>query len=118
MPGSPPKSTVDPGDAPPPVGSLSGTVAAALVEDSSCEATFTPAVYVFEAGTAPSEAAEETVATGAVTQDSTTSVYGYSIADLVAGTYSAAFTCNGTAFVPDTGKEAVIKIGEDTSLDF
>ena len=58
------------------------------------------------------------VATGPVTLDSTTNVYGYLIEDLLAVTYSAAFTCTGTDFVPVDGKEAVITIGEDTSLDF
>jgi hypothetical protein len=37
---------------------------------------------------------------------------------LLAVTYSAAFTCTGTDFVPVEGKEAVISIGEDTPLDF
>jgi hypothetical protein len=36
----------------------------------------------------------------------------------LAVTYSAAFTCTGTDFVPVEGKEAVITIGEDTPLDF
>ena len=58
------------------------------------------------------------VATGLVTIDTTTSVYGYLIDDLLADTYSAAFTCTGTDFVAVDGKKAVITIGEDTPLDF
>ena len=47
-----------------------------------------------------------------------TEAYVYLIEDLIADTYTAAFTCTGTNFVPVDGKEAVITIGEDTSLEF
>jgi hypothetical protein len=104
-------------DAPPPVGSLSGEVATELAEAASCTVGFVPAVYVFEEGVTPNTT-DTPVATGPVTLDSTTNVYGYLIEDLVAVTYSAAFTCTGTDFVPIEGKEAVITIGEDTPLDF
>jgi hypothetical protein len=104
-------------DAPPPVGSLSGEVATELAEAASCTAGFVPAVYVFEEGVAPNTT-DTPVATGPVTFDMTTNVYGYLIEDLLAVTYSAAFTCTGTDFVPIAGKEAVIIIGEDTPLDF
>jgi hypothetical protein len=57
------------------------------------------------------------VAIGPVTLNSA-EVYEYLIEDLLAATYSAAFTCTGTDFVPVEGKEAVITIGEDTPLDF
>jgi hypothetical protein len=101
-------------DAPAPVGSLSGTVAAALVGAESCVADFAPAVYVFEEGVTPNTT-DEPVATGLVT---TTEPHEYMIEDLLAGTYTAAFTCTGTDFVPVEGKEAVIAIGEDTPLAF
>ena len=104
-------------DAPPPVGSLSGEVATELAEAASCAADFEPAVYVFEEGATPNSM-DSPIATGLVTLDTTSSVYGYLIEDLPAVTYSAAFTCTGTDFVPVDGKEAVIAIGEDTQLDF
>ena len=44
--------------------------------------------------------------------------YGYLIENLLAGTYTAAFTCTGADFVPVAGKEAVIAIGDDTPLNF
>ncbi len=100
-------------DAPPPVGSLSGEVATALAEATSCTAE----VYVFDEGVTPNTT-DTPVATGPVTLDTTTNVYGYLIEDLLAVTYSAAFTCTGADFVPVEGKEAVITIGEDTLLDF
>ena len=102
-------------DAPPPVGSLSGEVAAGLVESESCDAQFSPAVYVFKEGVTPN-ATDEPVATGPVTLDQ--EVYGYLIEDLLADTYTAAFTCTGTDFVPVDGLEAVITIGEVTPLSF
>ena len=102
-------------DAPAPVGSLSGEVAAVLVESESCKADFDPAVYVFEEGVTPN-GTDEPVATGPVTLAS--EVYGYLIEDLIADTYTAAFTCTGTDFVPVDGKAAVIAIGEVTPLNF
>ncbi len=105
------------GDAPPPVGSLSGDVATELVNAASCAAGFTPAVHVFEAGVTPNTT-DTPVATASVDLNSTTNIYEYLIEDLLAVTYSAAFTCTGTDYVPAAGKEAVITIGEDTTLDF
>jgi hypothetical protein len=104
-------------DAPPPVGSLSGEVATELAEAASCTAGFVPAVYVFEEGVTPN-ATDTPVATGSVTVDMTTNVYGYLIEDLLADTYTAAFTCTGTDFVPVEGKDAAIAIGEVTPLNF
>ena len=104
-------------DAPPPVGSLSGEVATELAEAESCTAGFDAAVYLFEGGVTPNTT-DTPVATGLVALDTTTNVYGYLIEDLLAVTYSAAFTCTGTDFVPVDGKEAVITIGADTPLDF
>ena len=104
-------------DAPPPVGSLSGEVAAELVGAESCNAEFNPAVYVFGASVTPN-ATDAPVATGLVAPDSTTETHRYLIEDLLADTYTAAFTCTGTDFVPVDGKEAVIAIGEITPLNF
>jgi hypothetical protein len=104
-------------DAPPPVGSLSGEVAAELAGAASCDAGFDSAVYVFPGGVVPNTT-DEPVATGIVAINMTTEVYEYLIEDLVADTYSAAFTCTGVDFVPVDGKEAVIAIGEETVLDF
>ena len=101
-------------DAPAPVGSLSGEVAVVLVDTEACSADFTPAVYVFEEGVTPNDT-DDPIATGAVTMNE---VYGYLIENLLADTYTAAFTCTGTDFVPVDGKEAVIEIGETTSLNF
>jgi hypothetical protein len=104
-------------DAPPQVGSLSGEVAVALVEAESCNAEFDPAVYVFEGSVTPSTT-DEPFATGTVTRDTTTEPYGYLIENLMAGTYTAAFTCTGTDFVPVEGKEAEITIGGMKMIDF
>ena len=104
-------------DAPPPVGSLSGEVAAELVGAESCTDGFSQAVYVFEADATPN-ADDEPIATGLVSPDSATETNRYLIEDLLAGTYTAAFTCTGTDFVPVDGKEAVIVIGEITPLNF
>ena len=101
-------------DAPAPVGSLSGEVATVLIEAESCSESFAPAVYVFEEGVTPNTT-DGLVVTGPVTLDGT---YGYLIDDLLAVTYTAAFTCTGTTFVPVDGKEAVIVIGEVTPLNF
>ena len=103
-------------DAPPPVGSLTGTVAVELVEAETCDAEFADAVYVFEEGLTPN-GDDAPVATGLVAMDST-ELYRYLIEDLVADTYTAAFTCTGVDFVPVDGKPAVISIGEETTVDF
>ena len=103
-------------DAPPPVGSLAGSVEAALLEAETCDAEFDAAVYVFAEGVAPN--ADDFVATGLVSPDSATETNRYLIEDLVADTYTAAFTCTGVDFVPVDGKEAVISIGEETTVDF
>ena len=88
-----------------------------LVHADSCSADFDPAVYVFEEGVTPN-AIDDPVATGPVIPDSTTEAYGYLIENLLADTYTAAFTCTGTDFMPVDGKEAVIAIEEVTPLNF
>jgi len=104
-------------DAPPAVGSLAGSVATELVTAASCTAGFNPAVYVFDDGVTPNTT-DVPVATGVVSLDMTTQVYGYLIEDLPAVSYEAAFTCTGTTFVPVDGKGATVEIGETTTLDF
>jgi hypothetical protein len=104
-------------DAPAPVGSLTGAVAAELFEAEACDPEFDSAVYVFDESTTPN-GDDAPVATGLVAADSTTETYRYLIEDLVADTYTAAFTCTGTDFVPVDGKPAVIEIGEETTVDF
>jgi len=104
-------------DAPPPVGSMSGQVAVSLVEAESCTADFVPTVYVFGKDVTPNTD-DTPVAMGEVAVNSSTEAYEYLIEDLLAVTYSAAFTCTGSDFVPVAGKEAVIIIGENTALDF
>jgi len=104
-------------DLPPPVGSLSGTVATELFNAESCAAEFIPAVYVFGEGVTPNTT-DTPVATGPVAMDMTETYYEYLIDDLLAGTYAAAFTCTGTDFVPVDGKEAVITYGGTTTVDF
>ena len=103
-------------DAPPPVGSLAGSVETALLEAETCDGEFDAAVYVFEAGVAPN--ADDFVATGLVSPDSSTETNRYLIENLVADTYTAAFTCTGVDFVPVDGKEAVITIGEEATVNF
>ena len=105
------------GDAPEPVGSLSGEVAVELVEADSCNEGFDPAVYVFEGSVTPNTT-DEPVATDTVTRDTPTEPYVYLIENILAGTYTAAFTCTGTDFVPVEGKEAEITTGGMKTIDF
>jgi len=105
-------------DAPAPVGSMSGSVASELVD--ACAETDTPSISVFAGTVTPSS--ELTLdytgeVIGEVQEDEST-LYNYSIDPITAGTYTAAFTCDGTAFEPAEGLEAVINIGEDTPLNF
>ena len=105
------------GDAPAQVGSLSGRVAAALVEADTCSADFEPAVYVFNKDVTPNDT-DVPVATGPVILQSSSEAWEYLIADLLVDTYTAAFTCTGNVFVPEEGSPAVISSGEVTPLDF
>ncbi|MCO4812418.1 MAG: hypothetical protein KC572_12495, partial [Gammaproteobacteria bacterium] len=105
------------GDAPAQVGSLSGRVAAALVEADTCSADFEPAVYVFNKDVTPNDT-DDPVATGPVILQSSSEAWEYLIEDLLADTYTAAFTCTGSVFVPEEGSPAVISSGEVTPLDF
>ena len=104
-------------DAPAPVGSLTGSVAPELLEDASCDAAFDSAVYVFGAGVTPNPT-DEPFATGLVAADPATETLRYLIENLVADTYTAALTCNGADFVPAAGKEALIEIGLETTVNF
>ena len=103
--------------APPLVGSLSGSVADALFKSETCAEGFDPAVYVFEEGVTPN-GVDTPVKTGLVAPDSQTETNRYLIEDLVADTYTAAFTCTGTEFTPEDGKPAVISAGEEQTVDF
>lgn len=122
------------------VGTLVGRVDDALVipapeADHSCAADVAPKVYVFNDGVVPNPIdyppedpdapfdpdPNDPVATGLVelqTVDGGAMEYRYSIGFLLAGSYEAAFTCDGTAFVPDAGKEAIINVGEVTVVNF
>jgi hypothetical protein len=103
-------------DVPPMFGSLSGTVAAALEGAANCDPGFEDAVYVFEGDVVPNG---EPFAKGLLGDlDATETLYPYLIEDLAAGTYTAAFTCTGTDFVPVGGKPAVIKSGEEETVNF
>ena len=104
-------------DAPAPVGTLFGEVNVALLDAAGCDTAFEPAVYVFGDGVTPGET-ETAVATGLVTEDTSSGLFGYSIDSIVAGSYEAAFTCTGTSFVPVDGKPAEITIGGTTEVSF
>jgi hypothetical protein len=97
-------------------GTLVGQVADGLVELESCDAEFTPAVYVFEDGVEPNFA-DEPVATGLVEQEDESMPWRYSI-PLQAANYEAAFTCTGTDFIPVAGKPADILPAEAKTVDF
>ncbi|HSM42731.1 MAG TPA: hypothetical protein VK862_18420, partial [Afifellaceae bacterium] len=89
-----------------------------------------PSVYVFPEGAEPNaDGSEEegmddpndSIATAMVhpqeeADGSTT--YHYAVGFLLAGTYNTAFTCDGAAFEPAAGKEAIIVVGETTTVDF
>jgi hypothetical protein len=73
-------------------------------------------VYVFAEGIEPNFT-DTPVATGEVTQDATTQLWGYSI-PLQAANYNAAFACSGTDFIPAAGKPAEILPAATTTVDF
>ena len=104
-------------DLPPQVGSLTGAIASELTSAVSCDAGVSDSVYVFAEGVTPNFT-DDPVATGLVELDGGTETRRYLIEGLLAATYTAAFTCNGTEFVPVDGKAAVITVGEETTLDF
>jgi hypothetical protein len=102
-------------------GTLTGQVDSAFFDPDApvsgfCDAQFTPAVYVFAEGIEPNFT-DTPVATGEVTQDATTQLWGYSI-PLQAANYNAAFACSGTDFIPAAGKPAEILPAATTTVDF
>lgn len=104
-------------------GSLSGEVSSELASGVDCE----PAVHVFDDDVMPNaievdvEDPEDPVATAMVSPqmnpDGTTS-YRYEVGFLLAGDYEVAFTCDGQAFEPESGKPAAIDARENTMVDF
>ena len=105
------------------VGTLVGQVAEVFIEAESCADDFAPSVYVFDDGITPNPiddpiADDDAVATGLVQYDDDQMQWRYSIGFLLAGSYEAAFTCNGTDFIPVAGKTADIFVGEVTTVDF
>ena len=117
------------------VGTLTGTVADGLVEDTACDPEFSPAVYVFDDGVVPNPIdfppeeedadftpdPEDPVATGAVERvelEDGAMPYRYTIGFLLAGDYEVAFTCDGQVFVPADGVPASISVGETETIDF
>ncbi|MEE4163329.1 MAG: DUF4382 domain-containing protein [Woeseiaceae bacterium] len=105
-------------DAPAPVGSMSGSVASELVD--ACAETDTPSISVFAGTVTPSSDLTPDYTGEVIGEEQTDEsiLYSYSIDLITAGTYTAAFTCDGSAFEPTEGLEAVINIGEETPLDF
>ncbi len=102
-------------DAPAPTGSLGGTVTSELV--TACEAGAEASVYAFAGDVTPAGDIEP-AEIGIVTMDMSTELYGYLIDPIVAGTYTAAFTCDGTSFEPADGQLIDIAIGEAKTVDF
>ncbi len=105
------------------VGTLVGQVADVLVEAESCAEDFAPSVYVFDDGVTPNPiddpiADDDAVATGLVQYDDDQMQWRYSIGFLLAGNYEAAFTCNGSDFIPLDGKPAEIFVDQVTVVDF
>ena len=108
------------------VGTLIGTVDPLLAEAEACE----PSVYVFAEGVEPNAIGSEEegmddpndpIATAMVhpqEEADGTTTYHYAVGFLLAGTYNTAFTCDGVAFEPAAGKEAIIVEGETETVDF
>lgn len=110
------------------VGTLTGTVTDSTeipVSDSTaCPA---PSVYLFADGVTPNAITadgtdeNDPIATAKVAlQDNggDPATWNYSIGFLIAGSYEAAFTCDGETFVPADGKPAEIGAGGVTTVDF
>ena len=100
------------------VGHLIGTVSNDLATQPDCQ----PAVYVFDDGVQPNPIVEgvddpnDAVATAIVSLGDV--AYEYAVGYLLAGSYNAAFTCNGTDFEPMDGKPFQIEERAITELDF
>ena len=87
-----------------------------------------PSVYVFAEDVIPNAIDDGTdadpddpVATAMVneqTNDLGEIEYHYTVGFLLADNYEVAFTCNGSVFVPELGKSAVIDVKILTTVDF
>lgn len=105
------------------VGTLVGQVSADLATAPDCA----PSVFVFDDGITPNAISSDTddpndpVATALVDEqmnnDGTTTFH-YEIGFLTAGSYEAAFTCDGETFTPVDGKPAAINARATTAVDF
>ncbi len=105
------------------VGTLTGTVANALAEAEMCQ----PSVYLFDDGVTPNpivdgeEDPNDPIATAVVNaseQADGAVLWEYTIGFILAGSYEAAFTCDGETFVPEGGADVSIVAGETTMVDF
>jgi hypothetical protein len=105
------------------VGTLTGIVDTGLATAEGCK----PSVYVFDDGVTPNgiedgvEDAEDPIATAIVSEhmnNDEPATWTYTVGFLLAGDYEAAFTCNGTDFVPVEGLPALIVENEITTVDF
>lgn len=105
-------------------GTLTGQVSNALATAEACA----PSVYVFNDDVVPNAIddgadadANDPVATAMVNAQLNTeeqTEYHYTVGFLLAGDYEVAFTCDGTVFVPELGKSAVIEVKTVTTVDF
>lgn len=105
------------------VGTLAGVVAHELAASADCE----PSVYVFDDGVTPNAIAEDgedpddPIATAMVHQQQNgdgTTTFHYEVGFLLAGSYEAAFTCDGGIFEPANGKPADVSAQQLTTVDF
>lgn len=105
-------------------GTLTGQVSNALATAEACA----PSVYVFNDDVVPNAIddgadadANDPVATAMVNAQLNSeeqTEYHYTVGFLLAGDYEVAFTCDGTEFVPELGKSAVIEVKTVTTVDF
>lgn len=104
-------------------GTLAGVVAEELAGAAGCD----PSVFLFDDGVTPNAVAEEgndpddPVATAMVHEQANsdgTRTFHYEIGFLLAGSYEAAFTCDGSSFEPAAGKPADIGAQQVTTVDF
>ncbi len=104
-------------------GTLAGLVANELATAVDCD----PSVYVFDDGVMPnaittdSDDPDDPVATAMVNEQMNndgTTTYHYEIGFLLAGSYEAAFTCDGESLEPVDGRPANISAQQITTVDF
>jgi len=109
-----------------------GTLTGMVINDPAAEVPVigegcAPSVYLFNDGVMPNAIdmegvdANDPVATALVEErvnELQETEYHYTIGFLLAGSYEAAFTCDGVSFLPAAGKEAVIAAQQVTTVDF